>query len=220
LNQNATYLTDREEYKGEDYLWTQCIFEFFRKHTPGLKLPISSCINEPSNGRVYERRNDSGTLNFEGEVFKTNDRILSEFLPRIDAVFGSNLNNDPVRERDNIAGISPDIFLFQPKKEGLYIIENKPFYGRSVLDPNQGPGGAYIKFVKWLNKNVVPCEYLIIHSSSWKEYKKVKQIQEELGSYFGILLLEHIFLEMARREFTYPPISENWINYTNTKPDY
>ena len=218
MNQNATYLT--EKYPGqEDSLWTPCIFDFFSKHTPGLKLPISSCIKEPSNRRVYERRKHSGTLNFDGEVFKTNDKDLSEFLPRIDAVFGSNLNNDPVREVNDIAGISPDIFLFQPKKEGVYIIENKPFY-ESILDGNQGPGGAYIKFVKWLHNNNVPCEYLIIHSSSWKEYQKVKQIQAELWPHFGLLLLEQIFLEMAKKEFTYPAISENWMNYTYTKPDY
>jgi hypothetical protein len=32
-------------------------------------------------------------------------------------------------------------------------------------------------------------------------------------------MLEDIFLEMDRKGFTYPPVSERWMDYTEKKPD-
>jgi hypothetical protein len=132
-------------------------------------LPIFVRIN-PSNGLYYERRKHSTTIKIDGEVLQESWR--DQFLPRIEAMFRSNLLDDP-EKRNTIALINPDIIVIQPQR--VHVIENKPYY-ESKFDGNQGPGGAYIAFVKWLNNNKIPCEYLLIHSSSWKEYEQVKKI--------------------------------------------
>ncbi|MFZ0052952.1 MAG: hypothetical protein WAK96_14340 [Desulfobaccales bacterium] len=219
MGQNATYLTDK--YPGrEDNLWTPCIFEFFVTHRP--KLPVSVCKNNRSiKDPYFEKRKYSETIKIEGEVLKTNDKYLINFLPEIDNIFKSNLNSYP--RRNTLAGISPDIFIIRPNREGVYIIENKPYY-KPAFTGNQGPGQAYIEFVRWLYRNDIHCEYLLIHTAccAGETYEKIKQIQDELPSHFGVLLLEHIFMEMHNTNFPYLPISdkEKWIDYTDTKPDY
>ncbi|MGD0826637.1 MAG: hypothetical protein ABSA09_00930 [Desulfobaccales bacterium] len=178
MGQNGTYLTDNDKYRGrENDIWTPCIYEFFRKNTNRLKLPISACKSNPSFGDlvypIYEKRSHSAIINIDGEVLNTSKIFLNEFLPIIDARFNLELDDDR-KKANTIALIKPDIFLIRPKMEGVFLRENKPSYD-STFDGNQGPGEAYIKFAKWLNDSGVPCDYLLIHSSSWKQYKKSKE---------------------------------------------
>ena len=221
MGQNATYLTDK--YLGrEDNLWTPCIIKFFLKYSHNLILPVSACKNTSAiNGRFFDKRECSETIKIDGKIINTERRLLSGLLPEIDNIFESKLNND--LWRNTLAGISPDIFIIRPNREGVYIIENKPYY-KPAFTGNQGPREAYIEFVKWLYRNDIHCEYLLIHTAccSGETYEIIEKIQDELLSHFGILLLEHIFLEMHNKKFTYSPISENekWIDYTDTKPDY
>jgi hypothetical protein len=145
------------------------------------------------------------------------------FLPKIGARVGFNLTDDPARypARGDIAGIDPDIVLIQPETKGVYIIENKPYYGSS-FDGNQGPGGAYIDFVLWLNMRKVPCEYLVVHSVGWShsQYQKEKQIQKDMQSLFGVLLLEDIFLQMSKYKFSYSDIIECWSDFADKGTDF
>ncbi|MGA7562825.1 MAG: hypothetical protein WBW55_06435 [Desulfobaccales bacterium] len=226
MGQNATWLTDNDKYRGrENDIWTPCIFEFFRKNTSRLKLPISACKSNPFFDDlvypIYEKRSHCPTIDIDGEVLNTSKIFLNAFLPTIDARFNLKLNDDC--KANTIALIKPDIFLIRPKREGVFIIENKPSYD-STFTGNQGPGEAYIEFVRWLYRNGIHCEYLLIHTAccSGETYEIIEKIQNELLSHFGILVLEHIFKEMHKNKFTYSPITENekWIEYTDTKPDY
>jgi hypothetical protein len=215
--QNATYLTER--YPGrERELWTPCFYDFFRRYEPDL--PVSACIEFPSPaGPWYESRRRIPFLGIKGDIIR--ERWPDEFLPTAEARFGLNLMNDPARfpARGDIAGICPDIVVIRPEKQGLYVIEVKPYY-ESSFDGNQGPGGAYIDFVIWLNKRDVPCEYLVVQSISLQAYPIVKQIQDALRDHFGVLLLEDIFAEMGKCAFSYPPITERWSDFTDKGTDF
>ena len=220
---NATFLTQNYP-RNEKGLWTPCIYDFFCRCKPDL--PVAAYIRSPS-GRVpvYESRQHSPILRVDdGEVLR--EPGLYQCLAKIDAMFGMGLTVDPGRypPRGDIAGIAPDIVVLHRDKPGMCIIENKPYY-ESHFAPHQGPGGAYIDFVSWLNGKEVPTEYMVIHSSSWSEYLKVKKLQDELQkdrpqSYFGSLLLEDIFLQMARHKFTYSPVAERWEDFTDKSPDF
>lgn len=216
---NATYLT--EKYPGrESDLWTPCIYDFFCQYRP--ELPVSICIESPSpNGPWYESMKQTPFLKIDGEILKEPGPEV--FLPKIGVMYGVDLVNDPARytTRGDIAGIFPDILLIRPNRQGVYIIENKPYY-ESSFNGNQGPGGAYIDFIKWQNARGIPFDYLIIQSISSKNehYSKVKQIQDELPGHFGILLFEDIFRQMANSNFTYEFIRENWADFTEKGSDY
>ncbi len=214
---NATYLTDR--YPGqESELWTPCIDTFFRVHSP--LLPVSACIHAPSaNGPWFQSRKQSPSLHLVGDVLK--EPGPDEFLPRIGAMFGLDLTNHPgrVTNMGDVAGIYPDIVLVKPSKQGVSIIENKPYYGSS-FDGNQGAGGAYVACVNWLNSVGLPCEYLLIHSISWKGYAMVKDVQDILKDRLGVILLEDIFAAMAEAQFEYKRIKEAWSSFTDKGSDY
>jgi hypothetical protein len=217
--QNATWLTD--QYPGrEDELWTRCIYEFFCRYNP--QLPISSCIESPApKGPWYQSRKLSPRLKIDGDILKHS--VTDEFLTKISANYGLNLTDDPdtYPEGNDIAGIDPDIILIKSQKKGVSLIENKPYYS-STFDGNQGPGGAYIQFVLWLNKRKIPCEYILIHSIGWSDsqYQKEIQIQEDLQSSFGIIFLEDIFEQMNRYKFSYRAVKECWSDYTDKGADY
>ena len=101
----------------------------------------------------------------------------------------------------------------------MLVIENKPHFG-SAFKPNQGPGGAYVKFVGWLNSKGVHSEYLLIMPISWgKEYRKVLQLCE-VGNSFGVLLLEDIFAAMSRHNFKYEGVTENWRDFSDKGDSY
>jgi hypothetical protein len=214
---NATYLT--EKYPGqESELWTPCIDLFFRVHTP--LLPVSVCIDAPSaKGPWFESRKQSPYLKVVGDVLR--EPGPDDFLPRVGARYGLDLMNHPGRitTKGDIAGICPDIILIKPDKQGVSIIENKPYY-ESTFDGNQGPGGAYIDCVDWLNAAGIPCEYLLIHSISWKQYPTVKQVQDIVRDRFRVVLLEDIFVAMAQNQFKYGPIREPWSQFAEKGSDY
>jgi len=217
MGRNATYLT--EMFSGnETDLWTPCIYDFFCRHNPELR--VSACIDSPSqNGPWYEARKRDPFLKVEGTILK--EPSPDEFLRQVGATFGLGLMSDPRRftTSGNIAGISPDIVIIRPGRQGVCIIENKPYY-RSSFTGNQGPGGAYTEFVLWLNGRGIPCQYLIIHSTSWEKYPQVKQLHQELPGRFGSLLLEEIFLQMARHRFSYPLVMKNWDEFAEKGSDY
>lgn len=93
-------------------------------------------------------------------------------------------------------------------------------YWHRGFDGNQGVGGAYIDFINWLNAVGISCEYLLIHSISWKQYPIVKDIQSILKDRFGVLLLEDIFAAMAKEQFKYYPVEEPWSLFVEKGTDY
>ena len=214
---DATCLT--EKYPGqESELWTPCIYDFFCAYKPSLF--VTACINDPlPTGPWFKPREQSDFLKIDGDVLKEASQDV--FLPKIGEMFGIDMMNDPGRyvEGNDIAGIVPDITVILPDRQGVYIIENKPYF-ESTFDGNQGLGGAYIDFVKWLNKKTIHCQYLIVQPISWKAYSKVKQVQDEIPIYFGILLLEDIFLNMTKHGFSYDRINERWCDFSNKGSDY
>ena len=218
---NATYLTDK--YLGqEDTLWTPCIYEFFLKKKP--LLPVSACIeNSTANGPRYTARMRSRYLHVDGDLLQTNCGP-TQFLPAISARFGINLMSDPGRYRIvngqayDIAGLVFDMVLIKPGQQGIVIMENKPYDG-SRPTFNQGVGGAYIDFVRWLDRLNIPCEYIIICSTSWNV--DLKPIQDELTlNCFGLVFIEDIFSVMADYQFKCPSIHESWSLFTDKAPDY
>ena len=217
--QNATFLT--QKYPGEDF-WTSCIHDFLCRCKPDL--PVSACIRTPSaSGPWYESRQQSPILRIDdSEILK--EPGPNKFLSKIGSVFGMNLMDDPGRctTKGCITGIAPDIVLIRPGKQGVCIIENKPYYESGFGGNQAPPDGAYIDFVLWLNgEKGVPTEYMVMHSCSWKkDYPKVKQLQDVLQGHFGSLLLEDIFLQMARHKFVYPPIAECWEDFADKRGDF
>jgi len=214
---NATYLT--EKYPGqESELWTSCIDSYFRIHAP--LLPTSVCIEAPlAQGPWFERRKESPYLKVVGEVLR--EPGPNDFLPPVGERFGLDLLNhaDRVTMKGDIAGIYPDFVLIKPNRQGVSIVENKPYY-ESTFDGNQGAGGAYIDCVNWLNTVGVPCEYLIIHSVSWKQYPMVKKVQGILEDSFGVLLLEDVFGAMAQDGFKFDAVKEPWLSFAEKGSDY
>jgi hypothetical protein len=215
---NATFLT--EMYPGKEAtLWTPCLYDFFDRYEP--ELPISECFRSPSQkGPWYRKREQRSTLKIDGEVLKEPGH--KEFLPKIGAMFGHDLTVDSYRfpPKRDIAGISPDILIIHPNNQGVVIIENKPYYGGSKFDGNQGVNGDYVAFVRWLNERNIPTEYLVIHSSSWQQHEKVYRLQCELQDHFGSLLLEDIFHQMTRYNFKHEAITEDWSDFTDKSSDY
>jgi hypothetical protein len=59
-----------------------------------------------------------------------------------------------------------------------------------------------------------------IHSCSWGQTHRLKQIQDKLQGNYGSVLPEDIFSEMAKHNYRYPGISEDWVTYTDTSSDY
>ncbi|MBP7526720.1 MAG: hypothetical protein KA801_02265 [Syntrophorhabdaceae bacterium] len=145
-----------------------------------------------------------------------------DFLPPIGAMYGLDLTSHPgrVTTKGDIAGIKPDIILIKPNRQGVSMMENKPYY-ESTFDGNPGPGGAYTDCVAWFNTLGIPCEYLLIHSISfsWKQYTLVKEVQDILGDRFGTILLEDIFVAMAEAQFKYGPVTE-WNPFVEKGSDY
>jgi hypothetical protein len=151
-----------------------------------------------------------------------------DFLQQIGGEFGLNLVDDPIRrsERGNLAYIGPDILTILPSRQGVYLVENKP-YDNSILDGNQVAEGAYVLFVCRLRDLGIPCKYLVIHSRgcSTRLYGQVKAVQEKFAEReewrdgFGVVLLEYLFREMGNCGFTYPPITEKWIDFSDTGGD-
>jgi hypothetical protein len=136
--QNATYLTERYPGKETEF-WTPCIYDFFCQYKP--ELAVSACIVAPSTGGPwYEAREQSRSLKIEGDILK--EPGPEEFLLKIGTTFRLNLLDDPKRfpAKGDIAGITPDILVIRPHMQGVYVIENKPYY-ESRFDGNQGPDG-------------------------------------------------------------------------------
>jgi hypothetical protein len=220
---DATILTDMYPGK-ENEIWTPCIYEFFCQNKPQLQLPISSCIESPApQGPWYQSRKPSSYLKIDGDIIE--HPVTDEFLTKIGKNHELNLIEDPDRylKGNDIAGITPDIILIKPEKKGVFIIENKPYgSGPSSFYGNQGPGGAYIEFVLWLNRKKIPCEYIVICPIGWtpREYQKEIEIQNQMQRFFGIIFLEDIFEQMSKYKFSYPVIKEQWKDYTEKGADY
>jgi hypothetical protein len=217
---NATWLTCKYPGK-EDVLWTPCIRKFFLEKKP--ILPVSACIDSLTNGPRYTARMRSRYLHVDGKLLPPNCGP-GVFLPKISARFGLNLGIHPGRYRIvngnnyDIAGLVFDMVLIKPGQQGIVIMENKPYY-ESTLTFNQGVGGDYIRFVRWLDRLNIPCEYIIICSTSWNV--DLKPIQDELTlNCFGLVFIEDIFSAMAGYKFRYPSIHEPWSLFTNKAPDY
>lgn len=215
--QDATYLTD-EKYPGkESELWTPCIYDFFYRYRP--KLLVSTCIlPAPKSAPFYTSRKQAPSLKIEGDMYI--EPSSNQFLYKIAEMFDRKLMFDESRNTEigDITGINPDIVVVLPMRQGVLIIENKPYYG-STFDGNQGHNGAYVRFVKWLNSKDIHCEYLVIMPISWKNgYSKVAQLCEDLT--FGVLLLEQIFDAMATHNFRYETVKENWRDFSDKYGDY
>mgnify|MGYP001589451352 CR=1 FL=1 len=166
-------------------------------------------------------------------LISRDDKILvhphqGDFLSEIKSRFPKFNEQDRYPDGQDIAGIRPDLLIIPgAKSQGpnarVYLIENKPY---DTFNPtgNQEAGGDYDRFVKWLNKSYVPCQYLLIQSigMGWEDYKKVQDIQKGLPDHFGVLLLEDLFAEMQRCNFRYSPITdtEPWGGYTDKGQDY
>ncbi len=214
---NATYLTEKYP-RQESVLWTPCLHDFFINCVPFL--PVSICIDAPSpKGPWYKSREQSPILRVSGDLLK--EPGPNEFLRVIGCRFDLDLINHPGRftTKGDIAGIYPDLVLIKPNKHGISIMENKPYY-ESTFDGNQGPGGAYIDCVDWLNTVGIHCEYILIHSISWKQYPRVKEIQDVLKGRFGVILLEDIFNAMDQHKFRHELISEPWTQFGEKGSDY
>jgi len=218
--QDATYLTD-EKYPGQEAeLWTPCIYDFFCRCKPTLR--VSTCIlPEPNSAPYYTSRKQVPSLKIEGDMYI--EPGPHQFLYKISEMYNTNLMNDQSRitEIGDIAGINPDIVVILPKQQGVLIIENKPYYS-STFDGNQGPDGAYFRFVQWLNdEKHIHCEYLVIMPISWKNgYSEALQLCEKLGNSFGVLLLEDIFAAMSNAHFRYETVKENWGDFSDKGGDY
>lgn len=212
---NATHLTDR--YLGQECsLWTPCIYDFLGAYHP--ELPTYSCIESPSrNGPWYKR---------EKELLQTGGSIVCEkgfddLLSIIGDAFGLPLVEDQSRftENGNIAGIVPDMVVIQQHRQGVALIENKPYY-HSTFDGNQAPpDGAYLRYVEWLCDKGIPTTLVVIHSSSWKEYPLVKQLSTSMKDKYRSVMLEDVFLLMEQSGFRYSGITECWGDFTNKYPD-
>jgi hypothetical protein len=217
--QNATYLT--EKYPGkEEGLWTPCLIKFFEEHpTLPISVPIS---NLNSDGHCYELRKVAPFLEINGTVLM--DRGNDIFLSEIEKTFFKVLRNDEGRYLDNpkrdIAGINPDIMVIVPNK-GVYLFENKPYDSISWTG-NQGPDGAYVQFVNWLNNKGIHAEYIIIHSIGVgdKNDSVIMNIKKILGENYGSILLEDVFAKMDEIGFKYPLPFEDWKDFTDKGSDF
>jgi hypothetical protein len=130
---NATYLT--EKYPGvEKELWTPCIYTFLIIYKP--VLPVSVCIEHASaTGPWFEARKQSPDLRTIGKLLK--EPPPEGYLPPISSMFNLDLERHPGRynaEGNDIAGIAPDMVLIKPNREGVTILENKPYYCESTLE--------------------------------------------------------------------------------------
>ncbi|MGC9975999.1 MAG: hypothetical protein ABSC57_04685 [Syntrophales bacterium] len=217
--QDATCLTDKRKYSGkESELWTPCIYDFFCRCTP--ILPVSTCTRPaPKNSAPwYTSRN---SLKIEGDMYI--EPGPNQFMYKIAETFDRKLINDPSRftQKGDITGIYPDIVVILPNRQGVLVIENKPYGDGSTFDGNQGPGGAYVDFVKWLIRKGIHCEYLVIMPISWNAgYGDVVQLRKDLENDFGVLLLEDIFAAMSKHNFKYERVSENWRDFSDKGGDY
>lgn len=220
MGENATFLT--EKYPGQEkQLWIPCIYNFFQKIKP--KLSVSKCIESPSQGGPwYESRQKSPFLHIEGDILM--EPIRDDFLEKISTRFGIDLiglSSGRITATGDITGIGPDIIIIKPNKQGIYIIEIKP-YSWSSFTGNQEYSGAYLKFINWLNYKNIPCEYFVVKSIGCTPslYENVLKIQKNITNHFGILLLEDIFSVMDKTNFEYPDINEKWGEYSDKGFDY
>lgn len=215
--QDATYLTD-EKYPGkESELWTPCIYDFFYRYKP--MLSVSTCIHiDVPNSALYTSRKQSRFLKIEGDMYI--EPSPNQILYKIADTFDRNLMFDKSSrssQNGDITGIDPDIVIILPRHQGVLLIENKPYGDSSKFGGNQGPDGAYVKFVKWLNGKGISCQYLVIMPIAWpKGENKVRQLCENLQNNFGVLLLEHIFTTMSTHNFRYEIVKENWRDFSDT----
>ena len=215
--QNATWLTQKFP-RSEREFWTPCIYKYLIQCKP--QLPVSVCLG-PCGDYKCGRRKTFPSISLEGDVCK--EPKLDVLLGKIEGAFEVNLRDDPKRfsAGNDIAGFSPDILVIRPNKQGVYLMENKPYY-ESELDGNQIPGGAYAEFTRWINGRVPRCEYLVIRSISMRKspHKKLFRLQEDLKNLFGIVLLEDVFLQMHKDDFRFPGMTESWNDYTDKSPDF
>lgn len=218
---DATCLTDIKYPGKEEELWTPCIYDFFCRCKPTLR--VSTCIHPaPNKAPYYTSRQLRPSLKIEGDMLNIHPKP-HQFLNKISEMFDPNLMNDSswMTETGDITGIYPDIVVILPKRQGVLVIENKPYGDGSTFDGNQGLGGAYVEFVRWLNCKGIHCEYLITMPISWNNgYRGVFQLCEALENSFGVLLLEDIFAAMSRHHFRYEGITENWRDFSYKGVDY
>jgi len=212
---NATHLTDK--YPGQEpELWTPCVHKFLCDFRPAL--PTYHCLKDPQvNGPWYKLTEQ--TVLTDGTIVC--EQGYETLLGSIEDAFGVRLVQSSSRFTDigDIAGIVPDIVIIDSNSKCVNILENKPYYG-SRFDGNQmPPDGAYIRFVEWLNRKGITTRLNIIHSSSWKEYHKVKQLNELLKDCYGSVMLEDIFQMMHQKNYHYRGVVENWGDFIDKSSD-
>jgi len=209
---NATYLFELTKATNippsSEHFWTT-LFVVFLSYLSSIKQATTIRAWECRFGdsRPWYKRSQQADLNFEKVAFddfaiepKGVTDVWSNLIGRIDPKIG---------------GIDPDIILkFKAVPPSWALIENKVTTS-AALNSNQLT--AYPELVELLNKNSIECRLFLLQSVGCgdKLYEQAGQLQNRLGTQFGILFWEDIFREMVRTKFKIGHLDfGSWMEFT------